>query len=130
MRDIKFRGFNNATQAWYYMIIENQGSIRFECSNPQLTNILTPLKQLTNWQQYTGLKDKNGKEIYEGDILNEKSTEYTEYTGQVVFDGGGFRFKYTNRETKQLGHSKCKNLLRHEIIGNIHENPELIGDKQ
>ncbi|MEK5070818.1 YopX family protein [Sporosarcina sp. FSL K6-1508] len=73
------------------------------------------------FMQYTGLKDKNGREIYEGDILDYKwkvSTrdllivEWSER--DACFLMGGVRTDYA--------------IAYGEVIGNIHENPELLGD--
>ena len=69
--------------------------------------------------QYTGLKDKNGKEIYEGDIL---SISDREGDNQVVYFAEGF---YCTDEFAlfELTRSKTRTF---EVIGNIYENPELL----
>ena len=68
--------------------------------------------------QYTGLKDKNGKEIYEGDILFEILGE--EYF-KVIFENGSYR---AENEEYSLDLSEYAHLC--EIVGNVYENPELI----
>lgn len=72
-----------------------------------------------NIMQYTGLKDKNGKEIYEGDIL-EYTTEISskKTIGKVEFYNGCF----------VVGRPKDYIYIidNIEIIGNIYENPELL----
>jgi len=71
--------------------------------------------------QYTGLKDKNGKEIYEGDII--KSTAYPNSKMKVVFLNGSFRA--TGRHL-MLINVLLYRLDNPEVIGNIFENPELL----
>lgn len=85
--------------------------------------------------QFTGLKDKNSKEIYEGDIVNKcvSAGRFIKY--EVVFKAecSGFRYKrfnsnYPSESNRFEGHrGKAFNA---EIIGNIYENPELLVDKQ
>ena len=72
--------------------------------------------------QSTGLKDKNGKEIFEGDVVKLAKDVYSEpaYYEIVRHRGGAYRL-----ESKRYG---CELWLRHtdcEIAGNIYENPEL-----
>ena len=76
-----------------------------------------------NLMQSTGLKDKNGKEIFEGDILKMAKDVYSDptYYEIVRHRGGAYRL-----ESNQHG---CELWLRHtncEVIGNIYENPELL----
>jgi uncharacterized phage protein (TIGR01671 family) len=71
-------------------------------------------------QQYTGLKDKNGKEIYEGDIISgsfydEEFRHAETLKAKVVFNNGAFNIALTNWHKPSL-----------KVIGNIFENPELL----
>lgn len=135
-RIIKFRGKGYYTGKWMY------GSIKAPC--PGLENY-PHFNDYYMWEtggekvkvetktigQYTGLKDRNGKEIYEGDIFQFGYNE-TRFTAIVGWNNevGAWciRFNYeTIFGTRPLGEWLKECLI--EIIGNIHDNPELINAK-
>lgn len=84
--------------------------------------------------QYTGLKDMNSKEIYEGDIVTDG-----EYVGEVLFHDRWYEvgmhsgklawciFDKKTGEYITLG--ECDDEETWEIIGNVYENPEILTDK-
>ena len=80
--------------------------------------------------QYTGLKNKHGKEIYEGDIIvGTYKEDIGTDTGLVVFKCYGFKVEIPN-----VGDDELVDWERYsdsiEVIGNIYENPELFGDSK
>ena len=80
--------------------------------------------------QSTGLKDKNGIEIFEGDILKIQTFDFyskkinDEYIGQVCFSRGGF---FVLTDGHHTNFCLCgKSTATMEVIGNMYENPELL----
>lgn len=86
-------------------------------------------------QQFCGLKDKNGKEIYEGDIMVSSSNKPSkEMIGEVYFEKGMFRVQYRDRYPEEGGRkdfylSSAFGGENWEVIGNIYENMELLETK-
>lgn len=132
-RQIKFRAWDNETEQYFKVLaIDFERKIvscrcfkwEYGPSNPINLDDLT-------LEQFTGLKDKNGKEIYEGDILAWHSNIYRkhDWVGLVLYRGAGFAVQesdksYSSPEWLDCACRKDANII--EVIGNIHENPELL----
>lgn len=80
--------------------------------------------------QFTGLKDCNGKEIYEGDILGYPAREYDSVEGTVIFEEGAFGIKTEmfNNILTLAEYIAIDDFDELEIMGNIYKNPELTHD--
>ena len=139
-REIKFRGKRVNGGEWVYGMAISNGTIKrkinnifFEVAENKWVGVLPE-----TLGQYTGLKDKDGKEIYEGDILKTPRG----FIGQVVFGRAEeeCRHKVFGRMVIDCYTTygwifvrgdgyRCAiddELLEGEIIGNIHDNPELM----
>ena len=76
--------------------------------------------------QYTGLKDKNGTEIYEGDVIKVERDGII-YRVEWIHGGFGLEPRYNSPFYPRLGNVELREKI--EVIGNIHENPELLEEK-
>lgn len=127
MREIKFRVWDNIAKKYIngrYVSISGLGLLHVaKCI---IKTCFRPLHTRKNpWfivEQYTGLRDKNGTEIYEGDILIDDTGEPIEYW-IVKFSDGGFV-----GECAGVAESLFE-LTNLEVVGNIHKDPELLEEK-
>lgn len=128
MRTIKFRG-KDFLGRWHYAFLH------------RATGANTLMIQIDSFDsfgvipdtvgQFTGLTDKNGKEIYEGDILIWGENEYKSKPLIVCFKHGSFGYIYCDwfhsfAGNRNFTFNPLNTDVRFEIIGNIHDNPELL----
>ena len=125
MREIKFRAWDRFKQRWSNYKI-NDGTVYFMDKNTGIWyGSYNKRYKDFNLMQYTGLKDKNNKEIYEGDIVKLRANHGI---GVVKYydEWGAFIVEYIKlRPLAVLGMNYYKEDI--EVLGNIYENPELLG---
>lgn len=140
-REIKFRGKRAGENTWIY------GYLREVFGNDKRTFMIAPAKtfgfdgvtdteedyvEADTVSQFTGLYDKNGKDIYEGDIL--RSVKFHDIVGYVMYDKkeGAFMFIKIDELMKTELETRCHiterwlNEFPKEVIGNIYDNKELL----
>ena len=124
MREIKFRAWVKEKKAIFEVVLINYVTKKVTYLLERVGHLLSIRDAKFNdveLMQYTGLKDKNNKEIYDGDIIFLHGSKY-----KVIFKTEGARFVLRNNEFELEITFINNNNKRMEIIGNIYENPELM----
>lgn len=124
MRKIKFRGYSHEHESWIYgdLLQYPDGEVYImEHSDGESLSYRVEPKSVG---QYTGLKDKNGKEIYEGDIV--ENGDYYNIRGEVCYDTQYAHYFILNNASGESTDFLEIHFNEVEVIGNIHDNPELI----
>ena len=146
MREIEFRGKDSTgimNHDWFYGSLDTSFNVDFPrivCKDKWGNTMLITVDGETVGQ-FTGLCDKNGKKIYEGDILCMTfSNEWTHNEERKVYyyvkftDGmfATFYKDYENGQWEDIEDNRLDKALievdKLEIVGNIYDNPELLGD--
>lgn len=126
-RTIKYRVWDNENKSYndpyssaYYAMAQD-GGLDFYCHGDHMREADPDVYFI---EQYTGLTDKNGKEIYEGDIV--KNIEGVNETAVCVWDESNAEFDFRCKDGKYTRDNVKSWLEMYEVVGNIHENKELL----
>jgi len=130
-REIKFRAWDKDAKIMYQVEVFNlrEGFVSNEKYLGEMINVGSILECHTHClpisdvelMQYTGLKDKNGKEIYSGDLLK---IEGKPSMCEVFYETPSFKIKGDFEGSYIL--SRLDSHIRYDVIGNVWENPDLL----
>ena len=132
MREIKFRAWDTENEEMAKVIHLGVDDLEVTMEDEECRIWNRPYPYIARLMQWTGLKDKNGVEIYEGDIIKDCEGKIK----KVVWKHNGFKLEYTfkrkyegeeYKETTclEMGHTDDRR-WGCEVIGNIFENRELL----
>lgn len=117
MREILFRGKHTLTGNWCEGFLVKTGDhFRISTKNDMISFGVVP----ETVGQYTGLTDKNGKKIFEGDIVTMPAYHVGRHKTVVYFERGKFAVDGSHCYFKDI----CPRNM--EVVGNIHDNPDLL----
>lgn len=155
MRTIKFRGKNIHTGEWLYGDYHREGKMHYITKSGDYLREYAPIEFIVDEKtvgQFTGMLDKNGKEIYEGDIIRLDCHAWLDWkeiesvNAEIVYDNGTFEARWKNPDAGKPypfqspedeedveAEYVCEfvgNLPNTiEVIGSIHDNPDLLNGK-
>ena len=121
MREIKFRVWDAHKRMWTEYRIHDGVVYFLDKSTGVWVGKYDKRYKEFDFMEYSGLRDKNNKEIYEGDIVVQNNKRH-----RVIFDEENARFCIRDDEFELNVSFTNMNNKRMEVVGNIYENPELI----
>ena len=125
MRDILFRAKSNKTGKWLEGLLtkDQKGHFRIQFDPVRFSEIV--ISETVG--QFTGLTDKNGNNIFEGDIIKVNHNSSYENPLLCEWDSYNACFKFTDKNDYDCAYYlNQKDLSQNEVIGNIYDNPELL----
>ena len=154
-RQINFRGKNIHTSEWLYGDYHREGKTHYITKPQQYLREYAPIEFIVDGKtvgQFTGLLDRNGKEIYEGDIIRIDChawldrKELDSVNAEIMYDNGTFEARWKNPdagnpypfqnpddEEDVEAEYVCEfiGILPNtiEVVGSIYDNPDLLNDK-
>lgn len=141
MREIKFRGYNPHNNQWYYGdLCHKDNKLYIVCDSIDSCDIVSYKKmfevETESVGQFIGLKDKNGAEIYEGDICTDGKTLFTIFWSPGGFciesnpKSFGYGYQSNSNPSEPLAHKQVASWFEtnFELVGKIYENSELLKD--
>lgn len=125
-REIKFRAWHKNLKKMFKIgqITLEKGTWNFESNDRDFIGMSIPYQPSFVLMQYTGLNDKNGKEIYEGDIVGDNKIKWIVKWNKNRM---GFSLYPTTEQLYDEMPINVENKLGFKILGNIYDNPELLG---
>ena len=134
MREIKFRAWQKAHKKMHYSVnLYSMGRDQMTRAQLDSKSFMDTIGLSCEIMQATGLKDKNGKDIYEGDILHCHEYDSSDCGHRIVqtfpnavvgYNAGAFY--YHPKGNMRQPHQLLMYAYKPEVIGNIYENPELL----
>lgn len=125
MREIKFRAWDKDNKEMVAVQMIDCDRNHVMARSPKGATGYIKRRENIELMQFTGLHDKSGKEIYEGDIvLVRKDMAQHDYHARIDWFVGGYVIRLPNVSTDWISEFEASEEL--EVIGNIHENAELL----
>lgn len=125
MREIKFRVWDNLEKRMRKVVSLHWRDGKLVSATLEGDNEPIPIEGRLVIEQYTGVKDKNGTKVYGGDIIKVERDSLI-YRVEWIYTGFALEPRYNSPFYPILGNVELRSRI--EVIGNIHKNPELMGE--